>query len=226
MEHGLRPTVLLIEEDHSLRRLIALGLQHRGMKVIEADADSALPRSDEQTPSVLVLDVDRGIQCDWSLLSSAQSYPELTSLPVVVLTWDNSAPVGDSAASIAPATSSQVIYVEKPFDARVLHEKIDALLAAKARADAAKEAEREALLLASYSRRTSSSIWPMVTAAGLLIAVVGLMFQFAIAAVGMIIVAVALLLWTLGAGSEARGAGRASTIPVAGANRAYHAVSS
>lgn len=216
MEQGLRPTVLLIEEDRSLRRLIALGLQHRGMKVIEADAASALSHSDEQTPSVLVLDVDRGIQCDWSLLSSAQSYPELTSLPVIVLTWDNSAPMGD------PTASSQVICVEKPFDARVLHEKIDALLAAKARADAAKEAEREALLLASYSRHTVSSIWPMVTAAGLLIAVIGLMFQFAVAAVGMIIVAAALLLWTLGAGSETRGPGRAPTM----SERAYHAVSS
>jgi CheY-like chemotaxis protein len=208
MEQALRPTVLLIEEDHSLRRLIALGLQHRGMKVIEADADSALPRSDEQTPSVLVLDVDRGIQCDWSLLSSAQSSPELTSLPVVVLTWDNSAPIGDAATSIVPATSSQVICVEKPFDARVLHEKIDTLLAAKARADAAKEAEREALLLASYSHHTVPSIWPLVTAAGLLIAVIGLMLQFAVAAVGMIIVAVALLLWTLGTGSETREPGR------------------
>jgi DNA-binding response OmpR family regulator len=204
MEQDLKPTVLLVEEDYSLRRLIALGLRHRGMKVIEADAAEALSRSDAQTPSVLVLDVDRGIQCDWSLLTSAQSSPDLIALPVVVLTWDNSVTAGEPAPPIATATSSQVICVEKPFDARVLHEKIDALLAAKACADAAKEAEREALLLASYSQRPVSSIWPMVTAAGLLIAVIGLMFQFAIAAVGMIIVAVALLLWTLGTGSETR----------------------
>ena len=36
-------TVLLIEADRSLRRLIALGLQYRGMHVIEADFSIDVP---------------------------------------------------------------------------------------------------------------------------------------------------------------------------------------
>ena len=38
MSNGTRPTVLLIEADTSLRRLIALGLEYRGMHVIEVSS--------------------------------------------------------------------------------------------------------------------------------------------------------------------------------------------
>lgn len=200
MEQEHKPTVLLVEADDSLRRLITLGLQHRGMDVIEAETTDTLSCSGAQVPSVLVLDIDRGIQRDWSLLAATQSRLDLPPLPVIVLTWDD--PASTEESTVATVVSSQVVCVEKPFDARVLHEKIDDLLAAKTSAEAALKAEQEARLLASYNRQTSPSIWPIITAAGLLVMVVGLMLQFAITAVGVIIVVVGLLLWTLGTKPE------------------------
>ena len=62
-------TILLIEADPSLQRLIMLGLQHSGMQVIAARSLEALPTLDMQPPDLLVLDVDAGRMCDWSLLA-------------------------------------------------------------------------------------------------------------------------------------------------------------
>jgi hypothetical protein len=70
----------------------------------------------------------------------------------------------------------------------------------RAESIAAEEARAEALLLATYNTaHTAPSPWPVVTAAGLLLVVIGMLVQVAVAAVGFLIVLVALLLWTLGA---------------------------
>src|SRR5215813_11285192 len=82
-------TILLIEADPSLRRLMTLGLQHNGMHIVEASSLSLVPVT---APSfdLVVLDVDRGVTSDWSLLEKIQSNPHLASLPIVVLSWDSS----------------------------------------------------------------------------------------------------------------------------------------
>ena len=46
------------------------------------------------------------------------------------------------------------------------------------------------------------SIWPLMTAAGLLLAFIGLMGVLAITALGLCIVLVSLLWWTLGTGGK------------------------
>src|SRR6516225_3955599 len=93
-------TVLLIESDKSLRRLIALGLQYRGMHVFEAslpgdlaghlaspdiypeNVDVAAPLEiwlqkmfESQQPDVIVLDIDSEEGRDQRLLSVIQSQP-------------------------------------------------------------------------------------------------------------------------------------------------------
>ena len=54
----------------------------------------------------------------------------------------------------------------------------------------------------SRAESSTPSIWPLVTAAGLLLAFTGLMIQITITALGLLIVIVALLWWTLGSKSE------------------------
>ena len=49
-----------------------------------------------------------------------------------------------------------------------------------------------------YSQHAAPSIWPVVTAAGMLLVVIGLLFHIAIAIAGMLIVVVALLLLDIG----------------------------
>src|SRR5436190_11152848 len=72
-------TILLIEADPSLRRLMTLGLQHSGMHVIEACSLALAPLT-AQPFDLVLLDVDRGMTSDWSLLEKIQSNPQLASL--------------------------------------------------------------------------------------------------------------------------------------------------
>jgi CheY-like chemotaxis protein len=198
-------TILLIEADTSLRRLIALGLQHRGLHVIEASSPANLPDCDTQQVDLLVLDIDSGTKRNWSFLEMARLHPDLSTLPIVVLAWEGELiPASHPQSPVVAAATEQVVCLAKPFDARILHETINQLLAARAAQEAARRARAEAILLASYSTQSAPSIWPVVTAAGLLLTVVGLMLQVALVASGFLIVIIALLLWTLGTKPQAR----------------------
>jgi DNA-binding NtrC family response regulator len=195
MLQGQKQTVLVFETDPSLRRLITLGLVHRGFQVIEADSLTAIDAMDVATVDLLVLDVDSTVTCDWQLLESIQSQPCLSSIATIVLAWE--APLTGSSA-IALSMQDQNTFLPKPFDARTLYETIDDLIAARFAEQKAREALLETALLASYARHTAPSVWPVITAAGLLIVVIGLLLHFVLAIVGILIVIAGLLLWTLG----------------------------
>jgi len=190
MPHGTRYTVLLIEPDMSLRRLIALGLQHRGLQVIEVGSLAALAEQPIADPDLLVLDVDNGWRDDASLLPAVQAHPYLATLPMVVLAWEQ--------ADIAcPANTLPLLeYLAKPFDARQLQATIENLLettAAIALSDQINLASAPTASLLS-----ASGLSPMLTAAGLLLTVIGLMLQLVVAGIGLLVVLVGLLWWTLG----------------------------
>ncbi len=196
MLNGTRHTVLLIEADRSLRRLIALGLQYRGMHVIEASTPMKLPDLEAQRPSLVVLDIDGEARSDHSLLAKTQAHLYLSSLPIVVLAWDSLVPAG--VQQDTPQT--QVTCLTKPFDARALYATIEQVLDAnQAISSISKE---EAVLTAGALNRAPTtptpSIWPLITAAGLLLLFTGLMAQITISALGLLIVIIALLWWTLG----------------------------
>ena len=196
MLHGTRHTVLLIEADKSLRRLIALGLQYRGMHVIEASSLTSLPALEAQRPGLVVLDIDGEARSDHSLLAIAQAHPYLSSLPIVVLAWHSLVPAGVQE----DATQTWVTCLTKPFDARTLYSTIEQVLDAnQAISSSSKE---EVLLVAGVINRPpttpSPSIWPLLTAVGLLLLFTGLMTQITISALGLLVVIVALLWWTLG----------------------------
>lgn len=159
-----------------------------------------------QSFDLVVLDVDCGMTSDWSLLEKICSNADLASLPMIVLTWDHrdapSTPTLLSSTSINSVAVSTMIWLDKPFDARVLHRIIQHLLTSRAAQKAAMEALAEARLLALYSQHAAPSIWPVVTAAGLLLAFIGLLFHVALVILGFLIVMIALLWWTLGAKPE------------------------
>ncbi len=196
MLNGTRHTVLLIEANRSLRRLIALGLQDRGMHVIEASSPMKLPDLEAQRPSLVVLDIDGEARSDHSLLAKTQAHLYLSSLPIVILAWDSLVPAG--VQQDTPQT--QVTCLTKPFDARALYATIEQVLDAnQAISSTSKE---EVLLTAGAINRAPTtptpSIWPLITAAGLLLLFTGLMAQITISALGLLIVIIALLWWTLG----------------------------
>jgi len=188
-------TVLLIEADTSLRRLITLGLQYRGMHVIEASSPTRIPALQSQLPDVVVLDIDSEVGSNHALLSTFQSYPHFSSVPLIVLAWDCLAPGGNHQYS----AQASLTYVAKPFDARTLLTTIEQIQ------DTSKvsfSASRQEPLLAKRSVTPTPSIWPLITAAGLVLSLIGLMTQITISALGLLVILIALLLWTIGTKTE------------------------
>jgi len=198
MSPGKKPAILVIEADASLRRLIALGLQNRDMHVIEASSAVTIPTVDLQQLDLLVIDIDASVRHRQSLPEAIQQHPQLSLLPTIVLSWEDVALEPATSSSVVTATATQVLCLPKPFDARKLHRAIERLLQVRAESLAQEEARAEALLLASYTSHTAPSPWPVVTAAGLLLAMIGMLVQVAVAVIGFLIVIIALLLWTLG----------------------------
>jgi CheY-like chemotaxis protein len=184
MPHDTRYTVLLIEPDESLRRLITLGLHQRGMRVIEASSLTALAKQPITDPDLLVLDLDNGSRDDATLLSAISQHPYLSTLPTVVLAWEPPASVS--------ATLPLRDCLAKPFDARTLHATIENLLVTST---VNAQVPTQQAVTASKS---SASFCPLLAAAGLLLTVIGLMLQMLVAGAGLLIMLIALLWWTLG----------------------------
>jgi CheY-like chemotaxis protein len=190
MSSDTRSTVLLIEPDASLRRLIALGLEHRGMEVIEVSSLAALADLLITEPDLLVLDIDNGYRDDASLLEAVQAHPYLSALPMVVLAWER--------VQFAARPSAQPLreYLAKPFDARTLQATIENLLETSAAIEVA--ARRGIVPNSTTSIVSPAGLSPLLTAAGLLLTVVGLMLQLVLAGIGVLVILVGLLWWTLG----------------------------
>lgn len=199
MLNGSRPTVLLIEADTSLRRLIALGLEYRGVQVLAASSAGDMPAPGARKPDLLILDVDGDRGSDWSLVEAARADPNLSALPAVVLTWECPIAVGAASEEQSPL-QEHTTCLTKPFDARSLYSTIEAMLAATSAAQEA--ARKQNILLVKQEASQALSIWPLLTAAGLLLAFIGLMGVLAITALGLCIVLVSLLWWTLGTGGK------------------------
>jgi DNA-binding response OmpR family regulator len=197
MSRGTKSTVLLIEADASLRRLIALGLQYRGIEVIEANSPSHLPSLETARPDLLVLDVDGSVNRDRSLLTTVQTNPYLSALPIVVLAWECLAPAGvvGITGKEQSTLQAQVTCLTKPFDARALHATIEHLLVVNTQQETAQAQE---ILTAAQTAASAPSIWPLLTAAGLFLTFIGLMGSLAVTGLGLLIVLVSLLWWTLG----------------------------
>jgi DNA-binding response OmpR family regulator len=188
MSQATRFTVLLIEPDTSLRRLIVLGLQHRGLEVIAVSSLHVLAEQSITHPDLLILDIDNGWRDDTSLLEKVQAHPHLSTLPMVVLVWDQMPPS-------SPTELPLLEYLAKPFDARQLHATLENLLETIAAIDLP---AHQITAPATATSVSTASLSPLVTAAGLLLTVIGLMLQIVIAGLGLLIVLIALLWWTLG----------------------------
>lgn len=164
MQRATRHTVLLVEANPSLRRIIALGLQHRGLRVVEASSPASFPAFPALLPDLLVLDVDGEAGNGHTLLAQAQAHPALANIPVVALAWEELIPIGSPDVEgqfIAPPLSC----LTKPFDARALHAAIEQILLNSEVGDQLiAPAQKQENYLAARSATSAPSIFPLLTA--------------------------------------------------------------
>jgi hypothetical protein len=142
-----------------------------------------------------VLDIDSEVGSNHALLSTFQSHPYFSSIPLIVLAWDCLVTIDNQQHSAQTSTTC----LAKPFDARTLHTTIEQI---QVTSKGSSCASRQEQMLPKRSVTSTPSIWPLITAAGLVLSLIGLMTQITISAMGLLVIFIALLLWTLGTKTE------------------------
>lgn len=221
MTPGETHTVLLVEGDVALRRVIALGLRHQGISVLEAASAQQARALLEQQPSLVIQDIDSAVPSDRLLLPELRARDALSETPAVVLAWECSSEVNEQLAGDGAA-----VCLAKPFDARRLLDEVSVMLetvaarraqrqtvaalvtqpalsagdappALVAASVAAAPTESPAALadLRELASASTPSIWPIVLALGLMLAASGFLINLVVVVLGIVIVFGAMLLW-------------------------------
>lgn len=86
-----KPSILVIDDDAGLRRLVYRALTQEGWQVIEAgDAASGLQKAEELRPDLILCDVQMPGRDGFSVLEELRQRPCLQHLPVILMTGDES----------------------------------------------------------------------------------------------------------------------------------------
>jgi len=119
-----RGTILLVEDEDSLRRVMSDLLQREGYRVVEAaDGVAALEQVDRHAPDVVLLDLNLPRLDGYEVLSQLRSRPATAALPVIVLTAK-----GDEDNEVRVLRQGADDFLTKPFRPRALSARLDAVL--------------------------------------------------------------------------------------------------
>ncbi|MFZ5625180.1 MAG: ATPase, T2SS/T4P/T4SS family [Gemmatimonadota bacterium] len=122
---GRRGTVLLVEDEDQLRRVMKDLLEREGYRVGEArNGIEALDQVDRFGPDVVILDLNLPGVDGYTVLSKMRSHPSTARIPVIVLTAK-----GDEDNEVRVFELGADDFLTKPFRARALSARLDALLA-------------------------------------------------------------------------------------------------
>jgi type IV pilus assembly protein PilB len=122
---GLKGTVLLVEDEDQLRRVMKDLLEREGYRVVEArDGVAALEQVDRFAPDVLLLDLNLPGLDGYGVLSHLRSRPGTATLPVIVLTAK-----GDEDNEVRVLKLGADDFLTKPFRARALSARLETALA-------------------------------------------------------------------------------------------------
>src|SRR5687768_6271239 len=123
-----KKTVLLVEDEEPLRRVLRDLLEREGFTVVEAaDGVQALDEVDRSAPDVLVLDLNLPRLDGYGVLSHLRARPSTAKLPVIVLTAK-----GDEENEVKVFETGANDFLTKPFRPRALSARLRALLKMKA----------------------------------------------------------------------------------------------
>ncbi|MEP6475148.1 MAG: type II/IV secretion system protein, partial [Gemmatimonadota bacterium] len=118
-------TVLLVDDEDTLRRVMKDLLEREGYKVAEArDGVEALDEVDRRAPDVIVLDLNLPGMDGYTVLAKLRSRPSTRHVPIIVLTAK-----GDEDNEVRVFELGADDFLTKPFRARALSARLEAVLA-------------------------------------------------------------------------------------------------
>ena len=124
-------TVLIIDDEIHIRRLIAQMLELAGYRVVEAASGSEALRLIEETkPDVITCDIFMPGMTGFEVLEAIKSRPDTADTPVIMLTANGQEK--DTARATALGADD---YITKPFGSTNLIETIERQLASRRGAD-------------------------------------------------------------------------------------------
>jgi CheY-like chemotaxis protein len=108
-----RPTVLVVDDDPSMREYLASALRLGGFDVqTAADGLAALRRVEEQRPDAILLDLDLPIMNGFAVHAALQSEERTRRLPIVIATGTGwSGPIRVAATLLKPIPPEDLVRV-------------------------------------------------------------------------------------------------------------------
>lgn len=120
-----RRLVLVVDDDPSVLLLSRVNLELDGFRVLEAaDGATALELARAQPPDIVLLDLMLPDVDGWQVLRALKDDPQLTEVPVVILTART-----DDQDKVRSLTSGAAEYMTKPFSPFALAHVIEDVLA-------------------------------------------------------------------------------------------------
>ena len=111
----LQPSVLVVDDDDSIRLLIRTALRRKGYTVAEArDGREALHAMKTTSPGLVVLDLMMPLVSGWDVLRARAQDADLRAIPVIVVSAARNEAVTDEVKSSVSA------FLPKPFDLEAL----------------------------------------------------------------------------------------------------------
>lgn len=121
------PTILVVDDDASIRRLLEVALAEVGDVVTVADGEAALAWTETQVPDIVVMDVMMPGRSGLEVLTTWRAARRTADMDVVLLSARDR-PSDEAAGYEAGADA----YVVKPMDVDVLQGLVGAMLADRA----------------------------------------------------------------------------------------------
>lgn len=119
-----RATILLVEDEDTLRRVMRDLLEQEGYRICEArDGAEALEQVDRHNPDLVLLDLNLPNVDGYSVLAQLRSRPATMDLPVVVLSAR-----GDEDNEVRVLRLGATDFLTKPFRPRALAARLEATL--------------------------------------------------------------------------------------------------
>lgn len=121
---GINKTILLIEDDTVITKLVTLRLRLRGYDIISArDGKDGLSLAQEKIPDLIILDIMIPKMDGYQVCTILKNNPQTQHIPVIIFTGRTLETDKAKAKEVGADA-----YITKPFDAQILLDKIDNLI--------------------------------------------------------------------------------------------------